>query len=145
MLWGADGREMNLEVLRSERETDVCFCLSGKLELVISTILKQNRRPGVLLYNSRVSQQAQCKSAQLEHLPPVCTVQKCIYAKTAYVVNNRLLSIIFSDPFWAIVLSLSSDVWSKWRLSLQVIMELGRYLNVLALNDSFGCKEGVKG
>lgn len=59
-----------------ERETDVCFCLSGRLELVISTILKQNRRPGVLLYDSRVSQQAQCKSAQLEDLPPISTDPK---------------------------------------------------------------------
>lgn len=59
-----------------DSETDVCFCLSGRLELVISTILKQNRRPGVLLYDARVSQQAQCKSAQLEHLPPISTGPK---------------------------------------------------------------------
>lgn len=41
--------------------------------------------------------------------------KKFIYAKTAYVVNNRLFSIIFSDPFWLLDVSLSSDVWSKWR------------------------------
>lgn len=99
------------------RERDRCLLLliwKDGVGHIYNTKTEQTPR-GVTVCVCWVSQQTQCKSAQLEHLPPVSTVQKYIYAKTAYVVNNRLLSIIFSDPFWAIVLSLSSDVWSKWR------------------------------
>lgn len=125
-----------------ERKRDRCLLLLiWKAGHICNTKTEQTPRGVTVRFEGQPTSVMQKRTSR--------TSSSCKYRpKNAYMLKQHMLLITDSFPSSLVSHFGRSCHWIVYavtRLSLQVIMELGRYLTVLAMNDSLGCKEGVKG